>query len=105
MRTSAGPDLAFEITRTTVNFTGAMVAIDLPHRTVSIEDAVSTKQFSLATDCSIVMSNTTEAPLADLRPGERLTVSYDKVNGVNVANRIAPAAPASAAATAEVYPY
>jgi hypothetical protein len=103
--TPAGPDVAYEISRTGVNFTGALVAIDLPHRTVSLEDAVSTRQFSLASDCSIVESNTTEAPMADLRPGERLTISYDKVNGVNVANRIAPAEPAPAAATAQVYPY
>jgi predicted RNA-binding protein len=103
--TPAGPDVAYQIMRTSANFTGALVAIDMPHRTVCIEDAVSTRQFSLASDCSIVASNTTDAPMADLRPGERLTISYDKVNGVNVANRIAPAAQPAAAATAEVYPY
>jgi predicted RNA-binding protein len=103
--TPAGSDVAYQITRTSADFTGAMVAIDMPHRKVSLEDAVSTKEFSLASDCSIVTSNTTEAPMADLRPGERLTISYDKVNGVNVANRIAPAAPPTPAATAQAYPY
>ena len=27
--------------------------------------------------------------MSDLRPGEKLTFSYDEINGVNVANRIA----------------
>jgi len=102
--TPAGPEVVHEIAQTSVSFTGSVVAIDLPHRTVSVEDVLGTKQFSLANDCSIVMGNTTDAPMSDLRPGERLTVTYDKVNGVNVANRIAPTGPAPAAATAQVNP-
>jgi hypothetical protein len=102
--TPSGPAVAHEIARTTVSYTGAVVAIDVPHRTISVEDAVSTKQFSLANDCSIVMGTTIDAPMTDLRPGERLTVNYDKVNGVNVANRIAPTGPAPAATTAQVSP-
>jgi Cu/Ag efflux protein CusF len=103
--TPAGPNVVYQIARTSVSFTGALVAIDLPHRSVSVEDVLGTRQFDLASDCSIVMGNTTEAPMTDLRPGQRLTINYDKVNGVYVANRIAPAEAAPTGATAQVYPY
>jgi Cu/Ag efflux protein CusF len=102
--TPGGPEVVRQIAQTSVSFTGSVVAIDLPHRTVTVEDVLGTKQFSLANDCSIVMDNTLDAPMTDLRPGERLTINYDEVNGVNVANRIAPAEGARQAMTAQANP-
>src|SRR5208282_4283724 len=85
------PDVVRQIAQASVSFTGSVVAIDVPHRPVSAEGAFGVKHFSLVDDCSIVMNGRTDAPLMSLRPGERLTINYDEVNGVNVANRIAPA--------------
>jgi len=100
----SGPDVVRQIAQTSISFTGSIVAIDLPHRTVSVEGAFGPKQFSLANDCSIVMEGTTDAPMMDLHPGQRLNINYDEINGVNVANRIAPAGMAREATTAQVNP-
>jgi Cu/Ag efflux protein CusF len=100
----SGPDVVRQIAQTSVSFTGSIVAIDLSHRTVSVDGAFGSKQFSLANDCSIVMDGTIDAPMMDLHPGQRLNINYDEVNGVNVANRIAPAGTAREAATAQINP-
>jgi hypothetical protein len=100
----SGPDVVCQIAQTSISFAGSVVAIDVPHRTFSIEGTFGQKQFSLANDCSIVMEGRNDAPLMDLRPGQRLTVNYDEVNGVNVANRIAPAEASHEAATAQANP-
>jgi hypothetical protein len=42
--------------------------------------------------------------LMNLRPGQRLTINYDEVNGVDVANRIAPAEAAHESTTAQANP-
>jgi Cu/Ag efflux protein CusF len=97
----SGPDVVRQIAQTSLSFTGSLVAIDLPHRTVSTADMFGAKQFSLVNDCSIVIKGRTDAPLMSLRPGQRLTINYDEVNGVNVANRIAPAESAPMAAAAQ----
>jgi len=102
--TPSGSDVVCQIAQTSLSFAGSIVAIDLPHRTISIEGTFGAKRFSLANDCSIVMHGRTDAPLMDLRPGQHLTVNYDQVNGVNVANRIAPAEGAHEAATAQANP-
>jgi len=102
--TPAGPDIVRQIAQTSESFTGSVVAIDLPHRTVSAEGTFGTKRFSLANDCSIVMDGKIDAPLMDLRPGERLTINYDEANGVNVANRIAPAVGSKETTTAQANP-
>jgi hypothetical protein len=84
-------DIAREVIRPSESFTGSIVAVDLPRRTVSVKDMFGVKQFSLGNRCSIVMNGRTDAPLMDVRLRDRLTILYDEVNGVNVANRIAPA--------------
>jgi Cu/Ag efflux protein CusF len=98
---TSGPDLVRQIAQPSDSFTGSIVAIDLPHRMVSAQGMFGVKQFSLVHDCSIVLDGTTEAPLLSLRPGERLTINYDQVNGVNLANRIAPAPETHGSMTAQ----
>ena len=87
----SGPDVVRQIAQTSFSFTGSVVAVDLPQRMVSVEGTFGAKRFSLAKDCSIVMDRTLDAPMMDLHPGQRLTINYEEVNGVNVASRIAPA--------------
>jgi Cu/Ag efflux protein CusF len=102
--TPSGQDLVRQIAQTGVNFTGSLVVIDLPHRMIATEGGLGIKQFNLADDCSIVMNGGLNAPLISLRPGQRLTINYDEVNGVNVANRIAPAENEHENATAQLNP-
>jgi Cu/Ag efflux protein CusF len=100
----SGSDMAREVAQTSASFTGSLTAIDLRARTVSAKDMFGVKRFDLTKDCAIVVGGRTDAPLMDLQPGERLTFNYDEVNGVNVANRIAPAQNTRDTATAEVNP-
>jgi hypothetical protein len=88
--TPSGPDVVREIAQTSASFTGSVVAIDVPHRTISVHGTFGVKPFNLVNDCSIVMDGKTDAKLMNLRPGQRLTINYDEVNGVNLANRIGP---------------
>jgi hypothetical protein len=99
--TPSGWDTVRQIAQTSASFTGSLTAIDLRARTVSAKDVFGVKQFNLAKDCAIVMDGRIDAPLLNLRPGERLTFNYDDVNGVNVANRIAPAQGAHESNTAQ----
>jgi hypothetical protein len=100
----SGADIARQIAQTSVSFTGSIVAIDLSRRTISADGMFGVKQFNLANNCSIVMDGRTDAPMMNLRPGQRLTINYDEVNGVDVANRIAPAEGAHEATTAQANP-
>ncbi len=101
----AGMAVVRQIAQTSVSVTGSVVAIDLRRRTVAVEDMFGVKRFNLGNNCSIVMDGRTDAPLVNLRLGQRLTINYDEVNGVNVANRIAPAEAAqTTAATAQANP-
>jgi hypothetical protein len=102
--TPPGAPLERQVAQTSVSFTGSVVAIDLPRRTLSAKGLFGVKQFNLADNCSIVLDGRTDAPFIKLRLGQRLTINYDDVNGVNVANRIGPAEAAREAATAQANP-
>jgi hypothetical protein len=82
---------ARQIAQTSLEYTGALTGIDLTERTVK----AGSKTFQLGDNCAIVAGGKTNAGLRDLlndmRPHEDITINYDDINGVNVANRIAPA--------------
>lgn len=82
---------ARQIAQTSSAFTGTLTAIDLDERTVKAKSFLDTKKFNLADNCAIVINGKPSGKLDDLKPNERLVFSYDEINGVNVANRIAPA--------------
>jgi hypothetical protein len=43
----------------------------------------------VADNCAIVINGKTDGRLSDLKPNDKLVLSYDEINGVNVVNRIA----------------
>jgi hypothetical protein len=89
-----------QIAETSIEFTGTLTAIDLDNKTVRAKSGFTSKDFNLANNCAIVMNGRTDGELGDLKPNERLTFSYDEVNGVDVVNRIGPAGtPANAVAS------
>jgi len=98
---------AREIAQTSVAFTGSLVAIDLPERTVKAREGFSTKKFNLADNCIIVINGKTDGRLDDLKPDDRLVFNYDDINGVNVVTRIAlaPATPNTMVTTTSSAPY
>jgi predicted RNA-binding protein len=81
---------AHQIAQTSVEFTGTLTAIDLEARTVKAKATFASKKFNLADNCAIVINGKPDGRLGDLRPNDRLVFSYDEINGINVANRIAP---------------
>jgi len=86
---------AREIAQTSMEFTGNLTAIDLGARTVKAGSAFDSRRFNLADDCAIVINGRTDGQLSDLKPNDKLTMSYDEINGVNVVNRIGLVEPAS----------
>ena len=82
---------AREIAQTSLAFTGTLTAIDLGERTLKVKAAFDAKKFNLADHCAIVINGKPDGQLGDLKPNDRLVLSYDEINGVNVVNRIAPA--------------
>lgn len=94
---------ARQIDQTSAKFTGSLTAIDLNTRTVKAKSLLDSRKFNLADRCAIVLDGKVGGRMADLKPGDRLTFSYNEVNGVHVVNRIATSegSPEPATARAE----
>lgn len=90
--TPKGKPMAREIAQTSETFTGSLTAIDLEAKTIKARALFDTKKFNVGDNCAILVNGNNSGQLSDLRPNERLVFSYDDINGVNVVNRIAPAA-------------
>lgn len=86
---------AREIAQTSQEFSGSVTAIDLDSRTVKAKTMFESKNFHLADHCAIMVNGQPDGKLADLRPEEKVVLSYDDINGVNVVTRIAPESSAS----------
>ena len=85
-----GQPTARQIAQTSRQFTGTLTAIDLTEKTVKATSLFETKKFNVADNCAIMVNGKINGKLSDLRPDARLVFNYDEINGVNVANRIAP---------------
>ena len=95
---------AWKIAQTSETFSGSLTAIDLDTRTVKAKAMFDTKKFTLGDNCAIVINGKMNGQLADLKPNDKLVFSYDEINGVNVANRIAPAGTAQQTETTTASP-
>ncbi len=89
--TPAGNATAWKIAQTSQEFTGELTAIDLGEKTLKAKSMFGSKKFNVADNCAIVINDRTDGQLRDLKPDDKLVLSYDEINGVNVVNRIAPA--------------
>jgi Cu/Ag efflux protein CusF len=99
--TPRGVPTARQIAQTSEEFTGSVVAVDLSDRTVKAKSFLETKRFNLADGCTIMVGGKPAAQMQDLKPGDKITVNYEEVNGVNVADRIAEAGTSSETMTAQ----
>jgi len=86
--TPDGVATAREIAQTSLEFAGNLTAIDLGERTVKAASGFDSKKFSVADHCAIVINGRADGHLSDLKPNDKLTFSYDEINGINVVNRI-----------------
>jgi Cu/Ag efflux protein CusF len=80
---------ARQITQTSIEFTGTLTAIDLEEKTLKAKAVFNSQKFNVADNCAIVINGKTDGRLSDLKPNDKLVLSYDEINGVNVVNRIA----------------
>lgn len=83
---------AREIALTSSVFTGTLTAIDLGEKTLKASALFGSMKFNVADDCIFVINGKTDGHLSDLKPNDKLVFNYDEINGVNVVDRIAPAA-------------
>lgn len=79
---------AREIAQTSIEFVGTLTAIDAVDRTVKASSGFTCKKFVIGNHCSIVLDGQTNARLNELKLDDKLSFSYDEINGVNVVNRI-----------------
>jgi len=82
--------VAYQIDRPSRIFVGTLDAIDLPNRMLKASHYLGSERFSMANDCNIMLDGRHDARISDLRLGTQYEFNYDKVDGVNVVNRIAP---------------
>lgn len=96
-----GDRMARRIAQTSITMEGVVTALDLTERTMKAKSVFGSRKYHLSRDCAIVVNGKTDVPLGELRLGDRIEITYDEVNGVNIANRIAPTKTAPSAVTAQ----
>jgi Cu/Ag efflux protein CusF len=82
-------NLAHKIAQSSLSFVGTLEAIDSDTRTLKAEHVFTDRKFHLADDCPIVINGQAGGRLSDLRIGDQVMFSYENVDGVLVANRVA----------------
>ena len=69
-------------------YTGTVNSVDPQKRVLDTKGFFLSKKFNLGADCAYVMLDNKSGTLADLRPGEKVTVSYQNAHGVLIADRV-----------------
>ena len=93
-----------DVLQTSATFTGSLTAIDLDAKTVKAKTLFDTRSFNLGEHCVIDLDGKGGGRLSDLRPDEKIVITYDDINGVNVVNHIAPAKESTESASATPAP-
>ena len=71
------------------SYTGQIVSVDSQDRMVSVKSwPLSQKEFNLGDKCAFALLGVNNGTVADLRPGEKITVMYQDSHGVRIADRI-----------------
>ena len=70
-------------------FKGTVTAVDQKEKTISAKDFWGAKFFNVGNTCAVSLEDQPSASLADLRPGQKVEISYENAQGVPVADRIA----------------
>jgi Cu/Ag efflux protein CusF len=68
--------------------TGMVAAIDAKDRTLGVRGFFSTKKFNLGQSCVFTLADRNAGAIDDLRPGQKVTVSYFDAGGVLVADAV-----------------
>jgi len=72
------------------SYTGMITSVDPKEHVMNVKNwAMFTRKFNLGANCVYDQVDNHSAPAGDLRPGEKVTVSYQDSHGVLIADRIA----------------
>lgn len=72
-----------------VNYTGKVIAVDPQNHTLTVKSwLLSQKEFNLGANCTYSMVGVNTGTANDLRPGQKVTVTYQTSHGVRVADQI-----------------
>jgi Cu/Ag efflux protein CusF len=69
-------------------YTGTVNAVDPNERTLDVKGIMLSKKFNLGDNCVYALWNKPAGAMGDLRPGEKVTIAYQNVDGVFVADRV-----------------
>ena len=69
-------------------YTGTVAAVDPNEHVLSVKGWMLRKSFNLGGGCTYTLLEKPSATAADLRPGEKVVVSYQNVQGVLIATRV-----------------
>jgi Cu/Ag efflux protein CusF len=68
---------------------GTIASVDAGDKTVKVKGLFFSRTYHLGDNCQIALGDRKDASAADLRPGQKVTLTYTDAGGVLVANRIA----------------
>ena len=69
-------------------YIGQIISIEPKEHTFTVRSWISKKHFDLGNNCTYVMLGNNNGSIADLRLGEKVTVHYQAMHGVQTADRI-----------------
>jgi hypothetical protein len=84
-----GVPVAHQIAQENAVFIGVVNAIDPSNHVMTVREHMLDKTFQIADDCRVVLRDEKPGWIADVRPGYRVTVTYEIPNGIATARRIA----------------
>ncbi len=88
-RTIDGVRVADLVDQQPMVFEGRVTEIDAKNHTMTVRHEGLGKTFQIAAGCPIDLSNDRTGTLADVQPGNRVTVTYETPKDANIARRIA----------------
>jgi len=70
------------------SYTGMIVSVDPKENTLEIKGFMLSRQFNLGSACNYILLDKSPATVNDLRPGQKVTVSYQDAQSVLIADRV-----------------
>lgn len=71
------------------SYTGTVVSVDPQEHTLNAKGFVLNRKFNLGAACTYTLPDNNTGTASDLRPGEKVAINYQNVDGVLVADSIA----------------
>jgi Cu/Ag efflux protein CusF len=69
-------------------YTGTVTAVDPQNHTLQVRGFLWSEKFNLGDNCAYVLLDQPQGAISDLRPGEKVKVSYQDYQGVRAADRV-----------------